>query len=101
MAHWQLGHKEEAQPLYDKAVDSMEKYDPDDEELLHFRAEAAELLGINESPAEELGEQGKTDRDATGRIGDHRGTSGRWPQNVEALAEEAEAMINGSDDTRG
>jgi tetratricopeptide (TPR) repeat protein len=46
MAHWQLGHKDEARTWYDKAVQWMEKNKPKDEELLRFRAEAAELLGI-------------------------------------------------------
>ena len=45
MAHWQLGHKDEARTWYDKAVQCMEKNKPKDEQLLRFRAEAAELLG--------------------------------------------------------
>jgi hypothetical protein len=45
MAHWQLGHKDEAHKWYDKAVDPMGKkrHDP---ELVVFRAEAAQLLGV-------------------------------------------------------
>jgi tetratricopeptide (TPR) repeat protein len=50
MAHWQLGHKEEARRQYDKSVEWMEKYKPADEKLKRFRAEAAELLGIAEEP---------------------------------------------------
>jgi tetratricopeptide (TPR) repeat protein len=50
MAHWQLGHKEEARQWYDKAVEWMEKNRPENEELLRFRGEAAELLGITEPP---------------------------------------------------
>ena len=46
MAHWQLGHQDEARQWYDKAVERMEKNRPDDEELLRFRAEAEELMGI-------------------------------------------------------
>jgi WD40 repeat protein len=41
MAHWQLGNKEDNQ-----AVVWMEKNKPQDEELLRFRAEAAELLKV-------------------------------------------------------
>ncbi|HMC10392.1 MAG TPA: tetratricopeptide repeat protein, partial [Pirellulaceae bacterium] len=48
MAHWQLGHKDEARKWYDQAVRWMEKYKPQDEELGRFRAEAAELLEVQE-----------------------------------------------------
>jgi WD40 repeat protein/tetratricopeptide (TPR) repeat protein len=48
MAHWQLGDKTQARSWYDKAVTWMEKYQPKDEELLRFRAEAAALLEVNE-----------------------------------------------------
>jgi hypothetical protein len=41
-----LGEKEKARTWYDKAVQWMDKYDPRDEELQRFRAEAAELLLI-------------------------------------------------------
>ena len=44
MAHWQLGHKPEARKWYDRAVQWMKKRKPNDEELRHFRTEAAELL---------------------------------------------------------
>src|SRR5262249_39645892 len=62
MAHWQLGkavqstaqeqarHRQDARKSYDSAVAWMEKYQPKNEELMRFRAEAAELLGINEPP---------------------------------------------------
>jgi serine/threonine protein kinase/Tfp pilus assembly protein PilF len=54
MAHWQLGHKEEARKWYDKAVEWMDKNQPKNEELLRFRAEAVELLGITDpKPAAE------------------------------------------------
>jgi tetratricopeptide (TPR) repeat protein len=46
MAHWQLGHKEEARKWYDQAVAWMDKNQPTNQELRRFRAEAAELLGI-------------------------------------------------------
>jgi tetratricopeptide (TPR) repeat protein len=53
MAHQRLGHRDEARQCYDQAVEWMEKYEPNHMELLRFRAEAAELLGIAElqSPA--------------------------------------------------
>jgi tetratricopeptide (TPR) repeat protein len=50
MAHWQLGEKDEARTWYDKAVEWMDENKPDDEELIRFRAEAAELLGITDTP---------------------------------------------------
>jgi serine/threonine protein kinase/Tfp pilus assembly protein PilF len=46
MAHWQLVDKQEARKWYDKAVQWMEKKNPQDDELRRFRAEAEELLGI-------------------------------------------------------
>ncbi len=53
MAHWQSGSKEEARSWYDKAAEWTTKNKPDDEELVRFRAEAAELLGIPVTPPEE------------------------------------------------
>ncbi len=44
MAHQQLGHHEQAQNDYDKAVQWMDQHAPHDEELLRFRREAEELL---------------------------------------------------------
>jgi serine/threonine protein kinase/tetratricopeptide (TPR) repeat protein len=46
MTYWQMGKKAEAHKWYDKAVQWMDKNQPKNEELLRFRAEAAELLGI-------------------------------------------------------
>jgi len=46
MAHWQLGNKEEARKGYDRAVEWLEKNQPQNEELRRFRTEAAELLGV-------------------------------------------------------
>ena len=46
MAHWQLGDKEAARKWYDRAVEWMETNQPKDEQLRRFRAEAAELLGV-------------------------------------------------------
>jgi serine/threonine protein kinase/Flp pilus assembly protein TadD len=48
MAHWQLDDKEKARRWYGRAVESMETQNTDDEGLLHFRAEAEELLKITE-----------------------------------------------------
>ena len=48
MAHWQLGDKILARSWYDKVVSWMEKNQPNNEELLRFRAEAAALLGVNQ-----------------------------------------------------
>ena len=54
MAHRQLGNSEESQKSYDQAVAWMEKNDPDNPELQLLRAEAAQLLGVNEnSPSAE------------------------------------------------
>jgi serine/threonine protein kinase/Tfp pilus assembly protein PilF len=46
MAQWQLGDKEQAIALYDRAVSWMTKANRADDELLRFREEAAELLGL-------------------------------------------------------
>jgi tetratricopeptide (TPR) repeat protein len=48
MAHWQLGHKDEARSWYDKATKWMDQKQSKSNELIRFRAEAAELLGITE-----------------------------------------------------
>jgi tetratricopeptide (TPR) repeat protein len=48
MAHWKLGHKDEARKWYDQAVEWMKENNPDNVELNQGRVEAAELLGITE-----------------------------------------------------
>jgi superkiller protein 3 len=53
MAHWQLGEKDKAREWYDRAVEWMDKNQPNlsaeaAEELRRFRAEAAELLELDE-----------------------------------------------------
>jgi WD40 repeat protein len=48
MAHWQLGDKDEARRWYDQAVEWTDKHQPKNEDLRRFRAEAAELMGLNE-----------------------------------------------------
>jgi tetratricopeptide (TPR) repeat protein len=50
MAHWQRGDKERARQWFDRAVAWMEKHMPAEEELRRFRAEAAALLGLRDSP---------------------------------------------------
>jgi tetratricopeptide (TPR) repeat protein len=52
MAHWQRGERDEGRSWYQEAVEWMDEKKPSDEELLRFRAEAAELLGITETPPE-------------------------------------------------
>lgn len=48
MAHWQLDHKDESRKWYDRSVEWMEKNQPKNEELVRFRAEAKQLLGITQ-----------------------------------------------------
>ena len=48
MAHWQVGHKEQARQWYGRAVEWADKNRPADAQLRRFRAEAAQLLGLNE-----------------------------------------------------
>jgi WD40 repeat protein/serine/threonine protein kinase/tetratricopeptide (TPR) repeat protein len=45
MAHWQLGHQQEARESYGRAIELAEKYAAN-EDLSRLRAEAAQLLGI-------------------------------------------------------
>jgi uncharacterized protein HemY len=47
MAWWKLNDQDQARQAYDRAVRWMEKHAQQDGELLRFRAEAAELLGID------------------------------------------------------
>jgi len=46
MAHWRRRYEDAARTWHEKAVDWMDRNDPDNEELLRFRAEASELLGM-------------------------------------------------------
>jgi hypothetical protein len=50
MAHWQLDQKAEAQKWYGRAVEWMQKNQHKNPELVRFRAEAAELLGLEKTP---------------------------------------------------
>jgi serine/threonine-protein kinase len=58
MAHAQLGEKEEARRWYARAVQWMEKHQPQDVELRGFRAEAAALLGV-EQPQDQAKRDGR------------------------------------------
>ena len=50
MAHWRLGHKDEARKWYDQAADDgAEPIGPLRGTLPRFRAEAAELLGVKQN----------------------------------------------------
>lgn len=51
MAHWQLGHQDEARKWYQQSVEWMVKKQPKNEELVRFRAEAEQLLGITQPDA--------------------------------------------------
>jgi tetratricopeptide (TPR) repeat protein len=46
MTNQKLNRAQEARKLYDQAVQWMEKNEPQHEELLRFRAEAKDTLGI-------------------------------------------------------
>ena len=50
MAHWRLGHKQEARDWFDKAAGWTEKYKPRDRELARYRTEASGLLGLSQPP---------------------------------------------------
>jgi hypothetical protein len=62
MAHWQLGHKEDARNWYDNAAAWMDKNQPNSAELDRFRAEAADMLGVN-GPAPPT-DQSKTEKNS-------------------------------------
>jgi tetratricopeptide (TPR) repeat protein len=61
MAYWQLGDELEARHWYDEALEWMENNQPTPTRLDDLRAEAAELLGIDELPTAE--EQAGPSRD--------------------------------------
>jgi tetratricopeptide (TPR) repeat protein len=62
MSHWKLNSKDRARQAYDRAVRWMDKHAAQDEEQRRFRAEAAELLGIEEG----TNPQPKRNQNATG-----------------------------------
>ena len=47
MAEWQLGRAKEARDAYNGSVQRMLENNPNDQQQRRFRAEAAELLGID------------------------------------------------------
>jgi serine/threonine protein kinase len=49
MANWRLANQDVARTWFDKAVAWMDQNAPDNEELIRFRAEAEELLGVTDS----------------------------------------------------
>jgi serine/threonine protein kinase/tetratricopeptide (TPR) repeat protein len=51
MANWQLGHRDKAKEWFDKAAAWTKKYDPANEELGRFRADAATLLSREDNGA--------------------------------------------------
>jgi tetratricopeptide (TPR) repeat protein len=51
MSHWQLGDKEAARKWYGAAARWQEMFEPANDELRRFRAEAAALLGLSDQPA--------------------------------------------------
>jgi hypothetical protein len=44
MAHWRLGDRDQAHTWFDRAVRWMDQYEPQNEELRRFRAEAEAVL---------------------------------------------------------
>jgi serine/threonine protein kinase/tetratricopeptide (TPR) repeat protein len=54
MAYWQLGKPDQAHTWNDRAVEWMDKYQPQNGELKQFRAEAAALFSLVDLPEEVL-----------------------------------------------
>jgi tetratricopeptide (TPR) repeat protein len=50
MAHWKLGHNDEARAWYDRSIAWMDKNQPNDDELKRWRAEAEALMGLTDLP---------------------------------------------------
>jgi tetratricopeptide (TPR) repeat protein len=65
MAEWQLGNKDAAREWYGKGVEWMETNAPANLELLLFRAEAAELLGVNDEEQYEFPDSAATSNSET------------------------------------
>ena len=63
MSHWRLGDQDEARRWYDKAVAWMAEKAPKNEELLRFRAEAEEVLGLKKESAEPAESEVGLDKD--------------------------------------
>ena len=67
MAHWQQGNQDEARQWYQRAVEWMELKKLNDEELLRFRAEAEQLMGISEADQPEQ-EKKATDKEKIDKV---------------------------------
>lgn len=69
MAHWRRGNKEEAWKYYHQAVDWMENNAPQNEELIHFRKEAEQLMAPDRDKllrrAETQASRGSTDAETS------------------------------------
>jgi hypothetical protein len=50
MLYWEVDKKEDAQRLYNKAVERIDKTKPEDEAVRRFREEAEKLLGVPVKP---------------------------------------------------
>jgi serine/threonine protein kinase/tetratricopeptide (TPR) repeat protein len=61
MTHWQMDHKDKARERYGDAVTWMDKHPVRDPQLERFRAEAAQLLGLDERPKKEKEESPRKD----------------------------------------
>jgi len=57
MAQRRLGDRDQARTWYDRAVEWMDKNEPQDDELKRFRAEAAALLGLDDLPDDVFAQQ--------------------------------------------
>jgi hypothetical protein len=66
-SRWQLGDIGHAREWYDQSVQWMDKNASKNEQTLRFRAEAAELLGIQEPP--QADEEQKPEKDSPARDG--------------------------------
>lgn len=67
MAHWQLGQRDQAEKWYKESVESMHENTPDwSTQLLNrLRAEAEQLMGIENQKSEDSAQRSGTPKDAT------------------------------------
>jgi hypothetical protein len=79
MAHWRLGHQADGRLWYARAAEWMDKNQPNNEELLRFRAEAAELLGRKEPPKIKGPAAASGGPTASAGIPAQAAGNGRWP----------------------
>jgi eukaryotic-like serine/threonine-protein kinase len=100
MSHWQLGTKAEARKWYDAAILWTARYAPKNDELLRFRAEAAQLLGVPEQPlprtvddltvAQALYDADPKSASSRGNLGNALARFGRWDEALAAIGKAAE-----------